>query len=85
MLLGRGIAWLDTGTHESMLQASEFVEMIQSRQGLKVSSPEEIAFRQGYITADQLLELARPMEKNSYGKYLMDLVIRSGVTANPEQ
>ncbi|HON09794.1 MAG TPA: glucose-1-phosphate thymidylyltransferase RfbA [Chitinispirillaceae bacterium] len=85
VLLGRGIAWLDTGTHESMLQASEFVEMIQSRQGLKVSSPEEIAFRQGYITADQLLELARPMEKNSYGKYLMDLVIRSGVTANPEQ
>ncbi|NLP03634.1 MAG: glucose-1-phosphate thymidylyltransferase RfbA [Fibrobacter sp.] len=83
VLLGRGIAWLDTGTHESMLQASEFVEMIQSRQGLKVSSPEEIAFRQGYITADQLFELARPMEKNSYGKYLMDLVIRSGVTANP--
>lgn len=74
--LGRGIAWLDTGTHESMLQASEFVETIQSRQGLKVSSPEEIAFRKGYINAEQLLELAKPMEKNGYGKYLKDLVLR---------
>jgi glucose-1-phosphate thymidylyltransferase len=78
--LGRGIAWLDTGTHESMLQASEFVETIQSRQGLKVSSPEEIAYRRGYITADQLLAIAKPMEKNGYGKYLMDLVLRPEYT-----
>jgi glucose-1-phosphate thymidylyltransferase len=72
--LGRGIAWLDTGTHESMLQASIFVETIQSRQGLKVSSPEEIAYRNGYISENQLLALAKPMQKNSYGQYLADLV-----------
>lgn len=72
--MGRGIAWLDTGTHESMLQASIFVETIQSRQGLKVSSPEEIAFRKGYISESQLLALAQPMSKNGYGQYLADLV-----------
>ncbi|MGA2507209.1 MAG: glucose-1-phosphate thymidylyltransferase RfbA [Chitinispirillaceae bacterium] len=71
--LGRGIAWLDTGTHESMLQAAEFVATIQARQGLKVSCPEEIAFRSGYISRTQLLRLAKPMEKNSYGAYLQDL------------
>jgi glucose-1-phosphate thymidylyltransferase len=73
VLLGRGVAWLDTGTHESMLQASVFVETIQSRQGLKVSCPEEIAFRLGYITAEQLGRLAEPMKKNSYGDYLLQL------------
>jgi glucose-1-phosphate thymidylyltransferase len=74
--LGRGIAWLDTGTHQAMLQASEFVEMIQSRQGLKVSSPEEIAYRMGYINGEELLGLAKPMEKNDYGKYLRDLILK---------
>jgi glucose-1-phosphate thymidylyltransferase len=68
--LGRGIAWLDTGTHESMLQASEFVATIQARQGLKVSCPEEIAYRRGYISRRDLLRLAAPMEKNDYGRYL---------------
>ncbi|KMQ50022.1 Glucose-1-phosphate thymidylyltransferase [Chitinispirillum alkaliphilum] len=71
--LGRGIAWLDTGTHESMLKASEFVETIQTRQGQKVSCPEEIAFRLGYINSRQLCELASPMKKNDYGRYLYDI------------
>jgi len=71
--LGRGIAWLDTGTHESMMQAALFVETIQSRQGLKVSCPEEIAFRRGLIDAGQLKKLAEPMRKNGYGQYLLDI------------
>jgi glucose-1-phosphate thymidylyltransferase len=70
-LLGRGMAWLDTGTHHSMLQASNFVESIEERQGLKIACLEEIAFRKGYISKDKLLELAKPLLKNNYGQYLV--------------
>jgi glucose-1-phosphate thymidylyltransferase len=73
MILGRGVAWLDTGTHASMLQAAVFVETIQSRQGLKVACPEEIAFRMGYINKEQLCVLAEPLKKNGYGQYLLQL------------
>ena len=73
-LLGRGMAWLDTGTHQSMLQASTFVESIEERQGLKVACLEEIAFRKGWITKEQLTELAKPLLKNQYGQYLMKIM-----------
>lgn len=72
-ILGRGFAWLDTGTHESLLEASHFVQTIETRQGLKVSCPEEIAFRAGFIDRDRLRELAEPMKKNQYGQYLLRL------------
>lgn len=72
-LLGRGVAWLDTGTHESMMQAATFVETIQSRQGLLISSPEEIAYHKGYISRKQLVNLAEPMRKNSYGQQLLKI------------
>jgi glucose-1-phosphate thymidylyltransferase len=70
-LFGRGVAWLDTGTHESLLQAATFIEAIETRQGLKVSCPEEIAFRSGYIDAEQLTQLAQPLAKTGYGAYLL--------------
>ena len=74
--LGRGYAWLDTGTHQSLLEASNFIETIQTRQGLQVCCPEEIAYGQGWITAEQLLALAGPLSKNGYGQYLQKLVQR---------
>ena len=73
-LLSRGIAWLDTGTHDSMLQASNFVQTVQQRQGLMISCPEEIAYRFGWITAEQVLKMAEPLKKNHYGDYLIRLV-----------
>lgn len=73
-LLGRGFAWLDTGTHESLLQASNYVQTIEERQGLKISCLEEIAYRKGYIDAAQLEKLAAPLLKNDYGAYLMSLL-----------
>ena len=72
-LLGRGFAWLDTGTHESLSDASTFVEVIEKRQGLKIACLEEIAYGKGWITKEQLIELARPMEKNQYGQYLLNI------------
>lgn len=72
-LLGRGFAWLDTGTHDSLLQASNFIATIEQRQGLKVSCIEEIAFKMGFISKEQLLELAKPLCKNQYGQYLLQL------------
>ena len=76
--LGRGIAWLDTGTHESMMRASSFIEVIEQRQGLKVACIEEIAFNQGYIDAEQVLRLAHPLRNNAYGQYLVDLIHYEG-------
>ncbi len=73
-LMGRGMAWLDTGTHESLLEAGQFIATLEKRQGLKVACPEEVAFRKRYIDAAQLEKLAEPMKKNSYGQYLLRLL-----------
>jgi glucose-1-phosphate thymidylyltransferase len=73
-LLGRGYAWLDTGTHDSLLEAGQFIATLEKRQGLKVACPEEIAFRAGWIDAQQLEKLAAPLLKNSYGQYLKSLL-----------
>ena len=72
-ILGRGMAWLDTGTHESLLQASNYIYTIEERQGLKVSCIEEIAFKRGYIGKEELIKLAEPLRKNQYGQYLMNI------------
>jgi glucose-1-phosphate thymidylyltransferase len=80
-LMGRGYAWLDTGTHESLMEASTFIQIIEQRQGLKVACPEEIAYRMGYISAEQVVRLAEPMKKNEYGQYLLKLVETGGARA----
>ncbi len=79
-ILGRGMAWLDTGTHESLVQASNYIYTIEKRQGLKISCPEEIAYKRGYISKGQLMELAKPLEKNQYGQYLMKLAADQIIT-----
>jgi glucose-1-phosphate thymidylyltransferase len=74
VILGRGHAWLDTGTHESLLEASHFIETIEKRQGLKIACPEEIAYRLGYIDAEQMRALATPLGKSAYGQYLLRVI-----------
>jgi glucose-1-phosphate thymidylyltransferase len=75
-LFSRGVAWLDTGTHESLMQASNFIQVVEERQGLKVACPEEVAFRKGWITPEQVLALAEPLKKTGYGQYLIDMIRR---------
>ena len=71
--MGRGIAWLDTGTHEALLQAANFVQTVEERQGLMVGCPEEVAYRVGFINKEQLLTLSKELSQNSYGKYLLQI------------
>ena len=73
-MLGRGFAWLDTGTHESLLEAAQFVETIEKRQGYKIACLEEIGFNNGWLTKQQIMTLAKPMMKNTYGQYLMSMM-----------
>jgi glucose-1-phosphate thymidylyltransferase len=77
--MGRGFAWLDTGTHESLLEASHFIQTLEERQGLKVACPEEVAWRSGWIADEQLLALAKPLGKSNYGQYL-ELLVKTGRT-----
>ena len=79
-LLSRGFAWLDTGTHDSLLQASNFISTIEQRQGLKVSCIEEIAWKKGYISTEQLIDLAKPLSKNQYGEYLLKIASKKAFT-----
>ena len=81
-IMGRGLAWLDTGTHEALLEASNFVEAIQKRQGLYVACLEEIAYRRGYISQSQLIELAQPLKKTDYGQYLLDIASEKSLLPN---
>ncbi|WP_257003244.1 sugar phosphate nucleotidyltransferase, partial [Streptococcus pneumoniae] len=73
-LMGRGFAWLDTGTHESLLEASQYIETVQRMQNVQVANLEEIAYRMGYISCEDVLELAQPLKKNEYGQYLLRLI-----------
>ena len=73
-VMGRGYAWLDTGTHDSLLEASLFIQTLEKRQGLKIACPEEVAYRRGYITVEQMERLAEPLAKNGYGRYLLDIL-----------
>ncbi|HEY4075235.1 MAG TPA: glucose-1-phosphate thymidylyltransferase RfbA [Herbaspirillum sp.] len=82
-VMGRGMAWLDTGTHESLLEAGQFIATIENRQGLKIACPEEIAFRKRYIDAAQLEALALPYQKNNYGRYLLKLITGSSILRRP--
>lgn len=78
-VMSRGTAWLDTGTHNSLLDAANFIRVVEERQGLKIACPEEVAYRQGYISADELLALAEPLQKSGYGIYLQNLLKEEGV------
>ena len=77
-IMGRGYAWLDTGTHESLLEAGQFIATLEKRQGLKIACPEEIAYRMGYIAAAQVRALARPLRKTGYGRYLLKVLEEDG-------
>jgi len=78
MVFGRGTAWLDTGTFESLMQASQFVSIIEQRQGFKISCIEEIAYRKGFITKEQLRKVAEPIRKSGYGEYLLKIIKQEG-------